>query len=330
MFPGGAILKLALVIGLASAALAGAILAGMIAFGTGAPPPPLASINSAFETVDFSDLPKVQTVPARGGGTIAFRHWDSPSSGGPATAVIAIHGSAGSSTSLHALAKALSVQGIQIYAPDIRGHGETGRRGDIDYAGQLDDDLEDFVRAIAGRHRGMRIILAGYSSGGGFALHAAAFRLGGTFGRVVLLAPMLGPRAPTVSEASNAWATPFTPRIIGLLLLDSLGIHGFEGLRVLAFAIDPAQAKLLTGSWSFRLMRAFGTSDYAADLKNARAPVQVLAGARDELFDAELFAPTVHAIRPDVPVTVIPDLNHIGMITDARAVPAIAAALRGE
>ncbi|MGO8955567.1 MAG: alpha/beta hydrolase [Rhodomicrobium sp.] len=320
---------LALVIGLVAAGIAGAILAGMIAFGAGAPPPPLASIGSAFETVDFSDLPRVQKVAARS-GTIGFRQWHAPSSGGPATIVIAIHGSAGSSVSLHPLAKALSAQGIQIYAPDIRGHGETGRRGDIDYAGQLDDDLEDFVRAISGRHPGTRIVLAGFSSGGGFALHAAASRLGGTFGRVVLLAPMLGPKAPTVRETSNAWAAPFIPRIIGLSLLGSLGIHTFEGLPVLAFAIDPAQAKLLTGSWSFRLMRGFGTSDYAADLKNARTPVRVLAAAKDELFDAELFAPTVHAIRPEVPVTVIPDLNHIGMISDARAVPAIAAALRGE
>ena len=37
-------------------------------------------------------------------------------------------------------------------------------------------------------------------------------------------------------------------------------------------------------------------------------------------------APTVHAIRPDFPVTVLPGLNHIGMITDPGAIPA---ALRG-
>jgi alpha-beta hydrolase superfamily lysophospholipase len=33
--------------------------------------------------------------------------------------------------------------GITTYVPDIRGHGGSGRRGDIDYIGQLDDDLAD-------------------------------------------------------------------------------------------------------------------------------------------------------------------------------------------
>ena len=46
------------------------------------------------------------------------------------------------------------------------------------------------------------------------------------------------------------------------------------------------------------------------------------------LFKAEMFAPTVHAIRPGVPVSMVAGVDHIGMITDPRAVPAIAAALR--
>ncbi len=315
---------------LALAGLAVAIVAGMVAFGTSDPPPPLASISSAFEKLDFSDLPEVERVPARNGSSIAFRHWKPAPAGDSPLPVIAIHGSSGSSTSLHALAKALSAEGIEVYAPDIRGHGETGRRGDIDYAGQLDDDLEDFAAAVKRRHPGERAVLLGFSSGGGFALHAAASRLGGSFERVVLLSPMLGPQAPTVREGVHAWARPFVPRFIGLSVLNGFGIHAFDSLPTINFAIDPAMANLLAGTYSFRLLKGFGTGDYAADLKNARAPLQILAGAKDELFDAELFAPTVHAIRPDVPVAVIDGIGHIGMTTDPRAFPLIAAALRGQ
>jgi pimeloyl-ACP methyl ester carboxylesterase len=323
------VLNGALVIVLATAGLAGAILAGMIAFGTGDPPPPLASINSAFENVDFTGLPLVEKVSAREGGPIAFRQWKPASAGETVLPIIAIHGSSGSSISLHPLAKALCAEGMYVYAPDIRGHGETGQRGDIDYAGQLDDDLEDFVTAVQRRHPGTRPVLLGSSSGGGFALRAAASRFGNLFERIVLLSPMLGPRAPTIKEQAHEWAKPFIPRYIGLSVLNSFGMHGFDRLPVIAFAIDPARASLLTGAYSFRLLQGFGTSDYAADLKNARAPLRILVGAKDELFAADLFAPTVHAIRPDFPVTVLPGLNHIGMITDPRAIPAIAAALRG-
>ncbi len=56
-------------------------------------------------------------------------------------------------------------------------------------------------------------------------------------------------------------------------------------------------------------MRAFATSDYAADLRNAQTPLAVVVGAKDELFYADKFAPTLHAIKPEIPVTVVPGLE---------------------
>jgi non-heme chloroperoxidase len=311
-------------------------LAGMIAFGTGAPPKPLASIGDPFKTVDFSTLPALEQTAARHGSPIAFRHWDAaspntPERVTPERVVIAVHGSTASSSSLLPLAKALQAQGFTIYAPDIRGHGDTGKRGDIDYANELDDDLADFVAAVKLRHPGAQLALMGFSSGGGFALHVAATPLGAAFARVVLLSPFLGPRAPTVKQnQTNAWASVYLPRLIGLAILDRLGIHAFEHLPVVAFAVLPEQAKFLSPTYSFLLVRAFGTEDYAADLRNAKVPLAVLVGGNDELFDAKTFAATVDAIRPDTPVSVVPGLDHVGLVLDPRAVPAIAAALRGE
>ena len=109
------------------------ILAGMIAFGTSAPPPPLASISSPFRNVDFSDLPKIETIATRDGTTMAYRRYPGGTAGDePKQIVVAIHGSSANSASLHPLAKALQAAGLDVYAPDIRGHGLTGQRGDID------------------------------------------------------------------------------------------------------------------------------------------------------------------------------------------------------
>ena len=326
----GSRMLLALVIlgGLAAGVIAA--LAGMIAFGTRAPPKPLASIGEPFKRVDFSDLPAEQTVAARRASPIAYRRWNTAEKSSPERVVIAIHGSSASSQSLHPLAKALSAQGITVYAPDIRGHGSTGQRGDIDHAGELDDDLADLVAMVRLAHPDAELALVGFSSGGGFALHAAATLLGASFKRVVLISPFLGPRAPTVKPQGNdPWATAFVPRFIALLLLNRVGIHAFDHLPVIAFAVLPEQAKFLSPTYSFLLATGFATGDYAADLRNARAPLAVLVGGNDELFEADRFAPTIEAVRTDVSVTVVPGLDHIGMILDPRAVPAIAAALRG-
>lgn len=309
--------------------LVAAVLAGMIAFGTSDPPPHLASISEPFRRVDFSDLPPVQTTPSRDGSALAFRVWPAATPGEPERVVIAIHGSSATGASLHPLGKALRAEGISVYAADTRGHGGTGRHGDIDRAGQLDDDAADFVAAVRAKHPKARLVLMGFSSGGGFALHLAGSPLGAMFERTVLLSPMLGPRAPTVRITGDAWAKPFLPRIIGLIILGKLGIHAFDYLPALAFGIAPGNPAGLTGVYSFRLMLAFGTSDYAADLRNAASPIMVLVGAKDELFAADLFAPTIHAVRPDVPVVIVPELGHIQMTADPRAVPAIVAAIRG-
>ena len=113
-----------------------AILAGMIVFGTASPPPKLSSMIEPFERVDISDLPPLETTSARRGSPISFRRW--LTAGTADLVVILIHGSAMSSTYLHPLGKALAAREIAVFAPDIRGHGQTGRKGDIDYARQLD------------------------------------------------------------------------------------------------------------------------------------------------------------------------------------------------
>ena len=113
------------------------------------------------------------------------------------------------------------------------------------------------------------------------------------------------------------------------LLLDRVGIHAFDHLTTLLLAIDPARTDILVGHYSWLLMRAFGTRDYAEDVRNAQTPLAVVVGEKDELFDAEKFAPTLDAIKPEIPVTIIPGLSHTELTTDPSAVPAIIAAVRG-
>jgi hypothetical protein len=51
---------------------------------------------------------------------------------------------------------------------------------------------------------------------------------------------------------ARAWAKAFNSRILALGLLNKFGIRIFNHLNVLAFAIDPRQADMLTGYYSYR------------------------------------------------------------------------------
>jgi alpha-beta hydrolase superfamily lysophospholipase len=305
-------------------ALGAAVLAAMIVFGTAAPPRPTASVSDPMRRVDFSDLPPLIAFAARDGATLHYRAY---APGNPRVVVV-IHGSAGGSSTPHALARGLAAAGFAVYAPELRGHGIDGRLGDLDYVGQLDDDLADLVQAIRREHPQTPIALLGHSSGGGFALRIAEGPESGLFARYVLLAPALRYDAPTHRTGYGGWAVAFVPRLIALGLLDRLGITWFQHLPVVAFGVDPHAKVRLAPTYSFVMARNFAVPrDYLARLAAVRAPITLLVGADDELFYADRFAPLLHPLRGDMPIIVLPGLGHMDLVTRPEATGPIVAAL---
>jgi alpha-beta hydrolase superfamily lysophospholipase len=158
---------------------------------------------------------------------------------------------------MHLLARALAGAGYAVYVPDLRGHADDGRRGDIDYPGRLNDDLVDLMRVVRHDHPQAGVALVGHSSGGGFALRIAEGSDSGLFERYVLLGPALHYGAPTWRPDAGGLATPFVPRLIGLSLLDRLGVTWFRHLPVVAFAVDPGVAARLAPTYSFVMQHNF-------------------------------------------------------------------------
>ena len=164
-------------------------LGGVLAFDAPVKPPPLASISDPFADVDFSDLPTVQTYAARDGAKLGYRVYE----GGGTQVVVLIHGSSDDGTGMHPLAKALRDAGASVYVPVVRGHGDFGRKGDIDYIGQLEDDLADFVAVLRPLHPNASFSLIGFSSGGGFVLRVIATPDEKLFDRFIMISPALPP-----------------------------------------------------------------------------------------------------------------------------------------
>jgi alpha-beta hydrolase superfamily lysophospholipase len=306
--------------GFAAIGIASLLLAVLIA----APvrqPPELASISDARKSVDFSSLPAAARFQARDGTELAYRHYPAGKSATERVAIV-VHGSSGSSRgAIHALSSALAARGVETYALDIRGHGASGTRGDITYVGQLEDDLADFVGEIRKAHPAAPLTLIGHSSGGGFALRVAGSPIQNLFARTVLLAPYLGYDAPS-SRPDGGWASADVPRLLALTLLNRLGLPFDGSLPVVAFAVPPNSAKLLTAAYSWRLLRNFGVSpDYRRDFADATRPMTIFCGAADELIRSDRLR-DVAGDRPSI--RIIDGVNHMGIVSDPAAVSVIA------
>lgn len=311
--------------GLIALALMG--IAGLLIFGTASRPPELLSVNEPLRRVDYSDLPSLLHFKARDGQALSYRLYP----GAGQDAAVLIHGSSGESTAMHRLAKALSVAGLTVYVPDLRGHGHDGRPGDIDYIGQLDDDLADLAAVIRGGRAQGELSLVGHSSGGGFVLRIAEGPYARWFSRFILLSPALAFGAETYRPDSGGWAKPFVGRIIALQVLNTLGVRWWNGLPIVGFAIDPNAPVPLDATYFYRMLADFSApQDSFARLPVVKQPIEVLVGGKDEIFYADRFAPLIHRVRADVPVTVLSGVDHIGMVTDPEALAAVVAVLQGK
>jgi alpha-beta hydrolase superfamily lysophospholipase len=282
--------------------------------------PELGSLSRTARAVVRSDLPAVDRFQARDGTTLGYRHY-SPHEPALQRVAVLVHGSSGSSAQVHALAKTLAAAGVETYAPDIRGHGVSGTRGDIDYVGQLEDDMADLFGEIRKARPGVPLTLLGHSAGGGFALRVAASPLGAELERTIMIAPYLGYDAPTNRPDSGGWAQPDVPRFIALALLGKLGFHGADALPTLAFAVPPDSKMTNTGRYSYRLMRNFATRNFREDIMAAKRPLALIAAGDDELMLSDRYEA---AVGPAVPVRVIPGVNHMAVLSAPDAVAAIA------
>src|ERR1700683_11308 len=255
-------------------------LAGMLGFDAPVKPEPLASISEPFAHVDFGDLPTEKTYVARDNVKLGYRAYE----GNGAQVVVLIHGSSDDGAGMHPLAKALRDSGASVYVPVVRGHGNFGRNGDIDYIGQLEDDLADFVAVLRPLHPNASFSLIGFSSGGGFVLHAIATPDEKLFDRFIMISPALPQSAPTIRPNTGGWVSVAKPRIVVLAMLNRLGIDWFNGLPIVAFATSP-KAPNLTSVYSFRLAVDFGAPrDYLTAVGRSRKPAALLVGGADELF----------------------------------------------
>lgn len=266
-----------------------------------------------------ADAPAVSLTSyrARDGAALGLRHVPARAPGAPL--VVIVHGSGWHGGAYVPIADHLSRHGnFEILLPDLRGHGVAPRRrGDIAYIGQFEDDLADLIGHY--RKPGQPLCMIGHSSGGGLVIRFAGGRYGAMLDKAVLLAPFLKYDAPTMRRNAGGWARPLTRRIIGLSMLNALGITALNGLTVMQFAfpdtvLNGPEGATATPNYSYRLNASFAPRrDYLADVAKL-PPFLVLAGDEDEAFDACKFEPVLSKATPRGTYAVLPGVAHLGII----------------
>ncbi len=277
--------------------------------------------------LDYSSLPELKGFTAKDGTQLAYRHYSAESD----KIVILLHGSGGHSRYFLPLAEFISSEGLaHVYTPDLRGHGRTPkRRGDVDYIGQFDDDLADLIAIIQKDNPKAMLIVGGHSSGGGLAIRFAGSQYGQKANAYLLLAPFLKYNAPTTRPNSGGWAKPYTGRIIGLIMLNNIGIPWFNNLTVIEFNMpEEARDGTETLSYSHRLNTAYAPRDYKEDLRAITQPLLVISGTADEAFIYCQYEPVISQYT-EVQVKLLQGVTHVGVVVGTEVQPVIREWLEG-
>jgi alpha-beta hydrolase superfamily lysophospholipase len=276
---------------------------------------------------DYSSLPELKSFTARNGTPLAYRHYSSDSD----RIVILLHGAGWHSRYFLPLAEFISSEGLaQVYTPDLRGHGLTPeRRGDIDYVDQLEDDLADLIAIIRKDNPESMLIVGGHSSGGGLAIRFAGSQYGQKAHAYLLMSPFLKYNAPTTRLNSGGFAMPYTGRIIGLVMLNNVGVRWFNYLTVMKFNMpERARDGTETLSYSYRLTTAYAPHDYEKDLSAITQPLLVVAGTKDETMIYCQYEPVISQYAT-VRVKLLPGVSHMGIVVRPEVRPVIKEWLEG-
>lgn len=250
------------------------------------------------------------------------------------TTIILLHGVLSSSYTYNKMSGLLrDAADAQVISIDLRGHGQSsGRPGDVDYIDQYTDDLADVLSKVKEESPNNKIVMAGHSMGGGIILRYVQRKELPKVDAYLLFAPSLGHNAPTLrtstqenSNGNEAFLKIHISRIMGLYMLNTLGIHSYDSLNVLFFNL-PNEVPLR--KYSYRSNMSNAPADYKEGLRAIDKPLLVIVGSNDEAYIANEFEPAIKSYNTGK-VVLIEGATHNGIRHNMEAMKAVKQWIKG-
>jgi alpha-beta hydrolase superfamily lysophospholipase len=291
------------------------------------PPPDAQSLQASNAPTDLSStLVRERSFEVRDGARIAARVHGAD--GLPT--MLVIHGVAAQAKDMDAVAAQLVQKAkVRVVAIDLRGHGKSsGEPWQLRHVGQFDDDISDIISQLKAQAPTAPIILSGFSMGGGIAIRYSLAQNAAPVDGFLLLTPLLGSDSPSMTKdekdqpkatSPTAVEPPVifrTQRMIGVIMLHSIGITAFDQLPIMLFNHDDRPSY---GFAAIASMQPNAPKDFRVALKAIAKPLLLIAGTSDEYFNAAAF-PKIITDNSTGEAALIDGATHEGLLTDPRAI----------
>jgi len=279
-----------------------------------------------LDRLNESSLPEQQNYRTDERPFPKYRRYDADDAD---LALILLHTAAFDSRTLQPLATAISEAGVaHVVTPDLRGHGPNPKtRGDVRYIGQYEDDLRQLVDSVGLMYPDANVVIGGHGTGGGTVVRFAAPSTGSLADGYLLLAPYLGPDAPTTRQDLGGWANFYGDRIVMLRVLTGFGLDSYSGMTTVEFDIpESVRDDSTTLEHTYRLMASY-TPDEGAVSEMVDVPTLTVAGTADVTADAKAYEP-LFADREAASVETLDGVSHLDTVLGDAAVDPIVDWLR--
>lgn len=250
-------------------------------------------------------------VPATDGVSIAVRIYRTPT---PAKANLVFYhgGGAHSGAGYQLLAQHLAAEhNIQVYTPDLRGHGQSGGpRGDSPSPLQIYEDVDsvlDFVRQENSKE--LPLFLGGHSSGGGLVIQYATKHDHNKIHGCLMVSPQLGPNSGVANDGGSSSFAKVS--ILPFILNGICGIMGHEPAVQFQYTDKEIQEDGVVPFNTVNMANAISPTEPAKQLQqmqDSKVPLKLWMGENDELFDSQ----KVQALYPATKI--VPKVTHLGIL----------------
>jgi non-heme chloroperoxidase len=143
------------------------------------------------------------------------------------------------------------------------------------------------------------------------------------------MSPYLKYNAPAMRPVFDIANPPELGRIVGLVMLNNVGIRWLNDLTVIKFNMpERARDGTETLSYSYRLTTAYAPHDYGKDLSAITQPLLVVAGTKDETMIYCQYEPVISQYTT-VQVKLLEGVSHMGLVVCPEVRPIIKEWLEG-